>query len=87
MTREEAEKHTIIRAVTGSTAHGLNLPGTDDRDEMGVCIEPVEAFAGFSEFEQYIYRSAAEREGKQDACSQPGDLDLTIYGLRKFLRC
>lgn len=84
--REMAERNTILRAVTGSTAHGLNLEGTDDRDEMGVCIETLEAFGGFSEFEQYIYRSAAEREGKQDAPSQPGDLDLTIYSLRKFLR-
>mgnify|MGYP001589898843 FL=1 len=25
--REIAEKHTILRAVVGSTAHGLNLPG------------------------------------------------------------
>jgi hypothetical protein len=41
---------------------------------------------GFSEFEQYIYRTAAEREGKHDAPSQHGDLDLTIFSLRKFLR-
>lgn len=84
--REMAEANTIIRAVVGSTAHGLNLPGTDDRDEMGVCVETFEAFGGFSEFEQEIYRSAAAREGKHDAPSQPGDLDLTIYGLKKFLR-
>lgn len=56
-----------------------------DRDEKGVCIEPLEAFVGFSPFEQYEYRSAAEREGKTDAKSGPGDLDLTIYSLRKFL--
>ena len=86
MTREEAEKHTILRAPVGSTIHGLALEGKDDRDEMGVCIEPIEGVVGFTEFEQYIYRSAAEREGKQDAPSQPGDLDLTIYSLRKFLR-
>lgn len=81
-----AERNTIIRAVVGSTAHGLNLPGADDRDEMGVCIEPLECFAGFHKFEQYIYRSAAEREGKSDAPSKAGDLDLTIYSLHKFLR-
>lgn len=86
LNREMAEKNTIIRAVVGSTAHGLALEGTDDRDEMGVCIESLEAFGGFTEFEQFIYRSAAEREGKHDAPSQPGDLDLTVYGLRKFLR-
>ena len=84
--KDLAEKHTIIRAVVGSTAHGLNLEGTDDRDEMGVCIEPLEVFGGFHEFEQYIYRTATERTGKHDEPSQHGDLDLTIYSLRKFLR-
>lgn len=84
--RKVAEDNTILRAVVGSTAHGVNLPGSDDRDEMGVCIEPLEAAQGFSPFEQYIYRTAAEREGKHDAPSQAGDLDLTIYSLKKFLR-
>lgn len=84
--RQMAESNTILRALVGSTVHGLNLPGTDDRDEMGICIEPIEAVAAFSPFEQYIYRSAAEREGRHDAPSGPGDLDLTIYSLRKYLR-
>lgn len=84
--RAMAEKHAILRAPVGSTIHGLHLAGTDDRDEMGVCIEDFAAVAGFKEFEQYIYRTAAEREGKQDAPSQHGDLDLTIYSLRKYLR-
>jgi len=81
-----AEKWTILRVPAGSTLHGLHLPGSDDRDEVGVCIEDVENAIGFSEFEQYIYRTAAEREGKHDAPSQAGDLDLTIFSLRKFLR-
>ena len=84
--REMAERWTILRVPAGSTLHGLNLPGKDDQDEVGICIEDVEGVVGFSEFDQYIYRSAAEREGKQDAPSQPGDLDLTIFGLKKFLR-
>jgi len=37
-------------------------------------------------FEQFIYRSAAEREGRADARSTGGDLDLTICGLRKWTR-
>ena len=37
-------------------------------------------------FEQYEYRSARERTGVRDARSEPGDLDLTIYSLRKYLR-
>lgn len=84
---EMAERTTILRANTGSVSMGLNLPEkTPDRDEMGVCIEDYAAFAGFSEFEQVVYRSAAVREGTHDAKSQPGDLDLTIYSLKKYLR-
>jgi uncharacterized protein len=85
-TKAMAERTTILRVPAGSTLHGLHLPGKDDRDEVGVCIEDLDAAFGFSEFEQYIYRTAAEREGKHDAPSQPGDLDLTLFSLRKFLR-
>lgn len=84
--REMAERTTILRVPAGSTLHGLNVPGTDDSDEVGICIEDLSAAMGFSEFEQYIYRTAAEREGKHDAPSQAGDTDLTIFSLRKFLR-
>ena len=84
--RKMAERTTILRVPAGSNLHGLNVPGTDDTDEVGVCIEDIGAAVGFSEFEQYIYRSAAEREGRHDAPSQAGDLDLTIFSLRKFLR-
>jgi len=84
--RAMAEAYTILRAPVGSTIHGLHLGGTDDRDEMGVCLENIGAVIGFREFEQYIYRSAAEREGRHDAPSQHSDLDLTIYSLRKFIR-
>jgi uncharacterized protein len=37
-------------------------------------------------FEQFIYRSAVEREGRENARSMAGDLDLTIYSLRKWMR-
>lgn len=84
--RAMAERTTILRVPAGSNLHGLHLPGKDDRDEVGICIENIDAAMGFSEFEQYIYRTAAEREGKHDAPSAPGDLDLTIFSLRKFLR-
>lgn len=84
--REMAERATILRVPAGSNLHGLSLPGKDDQDEVGVCIEDITAAIGFSEFEQYIYRTAAEREGRHDAPSQHGDLDLTLFSLRKFLR-
>ncbi len=81
------DSRTILRGLVGSTAHGLHTDdGVDDRDEMGVCIEPLASMMGASEFEQFIYRTAAEREGKHDAPSRAGDLDLTVYSLRKWTR-
>jgi len=35
---------------------------------------------------RFLYRTAAEREGRDDARSAEGDLDLTIYSLRKWTR-
>jgi uncharacterized protein len=81
-----AEPNTILRGLVGSTVHGLVLSGTDDRDEMGVCVEPRRYVVGFGKFEHWVYRSAAEREGHPGARSQAGDLDLTIYSLRKWAR-
>lgn len=80
------EDRTILRGLVGSTAHGLNVEA-DDRDEMGICIEPLHAMMGHEgEFEQVIKRTAADREGRHDAPSRAGDLDLTVYSLRKFTR-
>lgn len=91
-----AEDASILRAVVGSTVHGLALEGTDDHDEMGICIEPIELVIGLQHFEQYIYRTAEERarhDPEDDQRykgmtppSQAGDLDLVIYSLRKFCR-
>jgi hypothetical protein len=66
MNRETAERCTILRGLVGSTVHGLNVDdGIEDRDEMGICVEPLEeAMALTDPFEQFIYRSAAEREGR-----------------------
>jgi predicted nucleotidyltransferase len=84
--RSIAEPTTILRGLVGSSVHGLVLDGTDDRDEMGVCVEPRRYVVGFGKFEQWVYRSAAEREGSTGARSRAGDLDLTIYSLRKWAR-
>jgi uncharacterized protein len=76
-----AEAGTILRCQVGSGVHGTAIAGQDDRDEMGICIEPPEYVIGLKRFEQYIYRS--QPEGVR---SGPGDLDLTIYSLRKWMR-
>jgi len=79
--REIAERGLILRTTVGSVVHGLSNPGTDDRDELGVCIEPPEYLLGFRRFEHFVYRT--QPEGAQ---SGPGDLDLTVYGLHKYCR-
>ncbi len=71
----------MLRGLVGSTVHGLSNPGTDDRDEMGVCVEPPEYVAGLRPFEHWVFRTQPE-----GVPSGPGDLDLTIYGLRKYCR-
>lgn len=71
--------YTFLRAEVGSRVHGTNVEGTDDRDEMGVCIEPPEWVVGLRHFEQFVIR-----DQPQGVRSQPGDLDLVVYGLRKF---
>lgn len=97
MTLEDAERYTILRAEVGSRVLGVALEGTDDRDEMGICIEPPEYVIGnrkqaivdeltgkinrWETFEQIVHRTqpVGVRSG-------PGDLDLTIYSLRKWMR-
>ena len=79
--QEIAVENDILRGVVGSTAHGTAIDGQDDRDEMGVFIEPPENVCGLSPIEHYIYR-----DRPQGVRSQPGDLDLTLYSLRKFCR-
>ena len=79
--REIALDNEILRGVVGSTSHGTAIEGQDDRDEMGVFVEPPENVCGVASIDHYIYRD--QPEGVR---SQPGDLDLTMYSLRKFCR-
>lgn len=95
-TAEIAERGLILRGTVGSTAHGLHLTGTDDRDEMGIAVEPPDRVIGLTGFEQHIHRTAEERLRHNPTAdqryrgrtppSQAGDLDLTVYSLRKFAK-
>lgn len=79
---EVALKNEILRSVVGSGVHGIAIAGTDDHDEMGVYVEPPEYVLGIgNEREDYISRT--QPEGVR---SGPGDTDLVLYGLRKYLR-
>lgn len=81
-----AENGLIMQCLAGSGLHGISIAATDDRDEVGICIEPPRYVIGLetiegSPFEQYLYRS--QPEGVR---SGPGDLDLTVYCLRKWVK-
>ena len=48
---------------------------------MGLCVEPAEYVSGLQRFEQYVFRT--QPDGVR---SGPGDLDLIVYSLRKWMR-
>jgi predicted nucleotidyltransferase len=79
--RDIALGNEILRGVVGSTTHGTSIDGQGDRDEMGVFIEPPEYVCGLTPIDHYIYRD--QPEGVR---SQPGDLELAMYSLRRFCR-
>ena len=55
-----AETRTILRCQVGSGVHGTAIAGTDDRDEMGICLEPPDYVIGLRRFDQYVYRTQPE---------------------------
>src|SRR5262249_38677017 len=71
----------ILRGVVGSTTHGTAIDGQKDTDEKGILLETAENVCGLTPCAHYIYRDKPE-----GVRSGPGDLDLTLYSLRKFCR-
>lgn len=82
--RDAALQNVILRVQVGSGVHGTAIDGQDDRDEMGVCLEPPDYITGLDRFEQFEWRSAWERG--RNARSTANDLDLVIYSARKWMR-
>ena len=97
--RQIAEQGTILRVQVGSGVHGTSVTGQDDRDEMGICLEPPEFVTGVArvpagtgadsamvEFEQYQRHTAWDRPGGLANRSGAGDLDVVIYSARKWAK-
>jgi uncharacterized protein len=84
--RRVALAGTILRCQVGSGVHGTSISGTDDRDEMGICLEPPDYVIGLRTFEQYEYHTAWDRPGGLRNRSGHGDLDETVYSARKWMR-
>jgi predicted nucleotidyltransferase len=79
--RDAALNNIILLGEVGSTAHGTGIDGQEDRDEMGIFVEPPVSVCGLSSIDHYI-----QRDKPDGVRSEPGDLDLTLYSLRKFCR-
>ena len=88
---EIVRRGTILRAIVGSTVHGLHHGGEDDRDEMAVFVEPPEYLLGLARARGirgglYGFEHFVERTQPEGVRSGPGDLDLVAYSLRKYIR-
>jgi hypothetical protein len=80
--RDIALANEILRTTVGSGVHGMAIEGHDDNDEMGVYVEtPEQVMALEPTAEHYVSRT--QPEGVR---SGPGDTDLTLYALRKYMR-
>lgn len=79
--------------------HGTSISGQDDRDEMGICLEPPEYVTGLSgvprridgtgsevAFEQFQRHTVWDKPGGLANRSGAGDLDVVIYSARKWCR-
>jgi hypothetical protein len=97
--RAIAERGLILRAQVGSGVHGTSITGQDDRDEMGICLEPPQYVTGIArvpagigadtatvEFEQYQRHTVWDQPGGLANRSGAGDLDVVIYSARKWAR-
>jgi hypothetical protein len=97
--RAIAERGMILRVQVGSGVHGTSITGQDDRDEMGLCLEPSQFVTGLARvprgtggegpsvrFEQYERHTAWDRPGGLANRSGAGDLDVIIYSARKWAR-
>lgn len=79
--RSTAHKGLILRTVAGSGALGIAVEGTDDRDEIGIYVEPLTTVLDWHTPEKaYVYRT--QPEGSR---SGPGDLDYVAYPLRRYV--
>jgi hypothetical protein len=94
-----AENGMILRVQVGSGVHGTSIAGQDDRDEMGLCLEPPQFVTGLARvpagngglvpsvrFAQYERHTAWDRPGGVRNRSGAGDLDVIIYSARKWAR-
>lgn len=71
----------ILEIIVGSTLHGTAVDdGLEDLDMMAVVVERPRQFCGFGPVDTWVHRTKPV-----GVRSEAGDVDLAVYGLRKFL--
>lgn len=68
--------HTFIG---GSELHGAKVEGTDDLDIYGLYVEPADNVIGLFPHEHFVWSTSGK-----DKRNGPEDIDITLYGLRKW---
>lgn len=71
----------ILEVMVGSVLHGTSVDdGLEDFDMMAIVVERPRQFVGFGPVDTWVQRT------KPDGVrSEAGDVDLAVYGLRKYL--
>ena len=71
----------ILEIVVGSTLHGTAVQdGLEDLDMMAIVVERPRQFVGFGPVDTWVHRTKPV-----GVRSEAGDIDLAVYGLRKFM--
>ena len=83
MTLPPLPETTILLVEVGSTAHGTGIPGGEDYDQLGVVVETPAQVLGLDEGG---FRTVMQRTQPEGVRSGPGDVDRTLYPLRRFIR-
>lgn len=73
-------KNQILRCVVGSQMYGLATDNSD-RDEAGIFMETPQEVCGLHSKDVQVYR-----DKPAGVKSEAGDLDLSMYSLRKFVK-
>lgn len=72
-------QNAILLIEGGSKLHGAKLEGKDDTDWYGLYVESAEIALGLDDFAHFVYTTGGKPGG-----NGPEDVDLTLYGLRKW---
>ena len=70
--RTIAEEGMILRVQVGSGVHGTSISGQDDRDEMGVCLEPAQFVSGLARVPNGIHGRGSRCGLSSTNGTQPG---------------